>query len=172
MKKIYQIVTGVLVLACMYMIFSFSAQPAVQSGEISGGLCLRIVENTNELFHLNMLEQTVAQIADTMEYPIRKAAHMTEYAILAILCFAFYAGILQNQAAMCAAAFFTAALYACTDEWHQYFVPGRSAQVSDVCIDAAGAAIGIFFACFLFQFLRKHCKKIVFELKSNLGQKK
>ena len=34
-------------------------------------------------------------------------------------------------------------IYAVSDEIHQAFVPGRSAQLSDVCIDACGAAIGL-----------------------------
>ncbi len=36
-----------------------------------------------------------------------------------------------------------AAAYAVTDEIHQAFVPGRQAQVGDVLIDTAGAALGI-----------------------------
>jgi len=34
-------------------------------------------------------------------------------------------------------------LYACTDEIHQLFVPGRGAQMSDVLLDSAGAGLGI-----------------------------
>ena len=33
-------------------------------------------------------------------------------------------------------------LYACTDEIHQIFVPGRSAQFRDVLIDTLGASFG------------------------------
>lgn len=36
-----------------------------------------------------------------------------------------------------------AVLYAATDEIHQTFVPGRSGRVTDVLIDAAGAAVGV-----------------------------
>ncbi|PHS31770.1 MAG: hypothetical protein COA82_09845 [Alkaliphilus sp.] len=34
-------------------------------------------------------------------------------------------------------------LYAISDETHQIFVPGRSAQISDVLIDSVGAIVGI-----------------------------
>lgn len=34
-------------------------------------------------------------------------------------------------------------LYAFSDEFHQYFVPGRGALLSDVMIDSTGATIGI-----------------------------
>jgi VanZ family protein len=36
-----------------------------------------------------------------------------------------------------------AVLYAATDELHQSLVPSRYARVTDVAIDAAGAAIGV-----------------------------
>lgn len=36
-----------------------------------------------------------------------------------------------------------AALYAASDEVHQYFVPGRSCELRDVLIDACGAATGV-----------------------------
>jgi len=33
--------------------------------------------------------------------------------------------------------------YGVTDEWHQYFVPGRSTELEDWIADTAGAAIAI-----------------------------
>lgn len=36
-----------------------------------------------------------------------------------------------------------AAVYAATDEIHQLFVPGRAGRFSDVCIDGAGAVLGV-----------------------------
>ena len=38
---------------------------------------------------------------------------------------------------------FLAFLYACSDEIHQLFVPGRSGQVSDVLLDTLGSFTGI-----------------------------
>ncbi|MDY6314114.1 MAG: VanZ family protein, partial [Clostridia bacterium] len=35
------------------------------------------------------------------------------------------------------------ALYAASDEFHQLFVPGRSGEFRDVCLDSAGALTGI-----------------------------
>ena len=35
-----------------------------------------------------------------------------------------------------------AGLYAVADEFHQYFVPGRTAAVTDCRIDVSGAAAG------------------------------
>ena len=44
------------------------------------------------------------------------------------------------------------------DEFHQLFVPGRGAQLSDVCLDSAGALTGVAIA-FLVLLLRKGLQK-------------
>ena len=42
-KQLYRIVTGILAVAWMCLIFSFSNQPATESSKVSGGLCHRLV---------------------------------------------------------------------------------------------------------------------------------
>ena len=69
------------------------------------------------------------------DYPLRKCAHMTEYAILAILLVRATASYLW--------AFPLAVAYAASDEFHQTFVRGRHGSPIDVGIDAAGALIGL-----------------------------
>ena len=142
-KQLYRIVTGILAVAWMCLIFSFSNQPATESSKVSGGLCHRMVERVNDTFHLDMTEKQQLDMAEKIEYPVRKAAHMTEYAILGLLSFAFYNGFAALKKRNYLYALFTAAIYAATDEFHQYFIPGRSAEVRDVLIDTAGAAIAL-----------------------------
>ena len=36
-----------------------------------------------------------------------------------------------------------AILYACSDEWHQRFTPGRTSSIIDVFIDTIGSVIGL-----------------------------
>lgn len=67
---------------------------------------------------------------------IRKTAHMTLYAILA-----FCAACSQIKPSFKKVLLFCAC-YACTDEFHQLFIPGRSGEIRDVCIDCLGACIG------------------------------
>lgn len=67
---------------------------------------------------------------------IRKIAHMTLYAILA-----FCAACSQIKPSFKKVLLFCAC-YACTDEFHQLFIPGRSGEIRDVCIDCLGACIG------------------------------
>jgi VanZ family protein len=66
---------------------------------------------------------------------LRKCAHMTEYAILAILLFR----ALGNELP----AFLSGLAYAISDEIHQHFVSGRHASPIDVAIDAAGLLLGL-----------------------------
>ncbi|MBB1503242.1 VanZ family protein, partial [Candidatus Saccharibacteria bacterium] len=46
-------------------------------------------------------------------------------------------------------------LYACTDEIHQIFVPGRSAQFRDVLIDTLGASFGTLIAYLIIKLITK-----------------
>jgi VanZ family protein len=70
---------------------------------------------------------------------VSKLAHVAEYGILG--------GLIQwargAQARHAWRPWLAATVYAATDEFHQLFVPGRTARVTDVMIDAAGAAAGI-----------------------------
>jgi VanZ family protein len=87
-------------------------------------------------------EQNLRQIVFIM----RKVAHMTEYAILLLLLWrAFKNGLTHSSRPGRSAwwAWLLCLAYACTDEFHQSFVPTRQASVWDVCIDAAGALIAM-----------------------------
>jgi VanZ family protein len=82
--------------------------------------------------------------AEEWDYPIRKAAHMTEYAVLGFLLLGALAGKRTEKYKVAAIqAFAVAVVYASSDEIHQYFVPGRACRIYDVGFDSAGALIGI-----------------------------
>ena len=70
---------------------------------------------------------------------LRKAAHFTEYALLAGLWWRALRTRLEARAAL-VAAFSIAVAYAVTDEIHQTFVDTRVGSPVDVLIDLAGAA--------------------------------
>ena len=83
---------------------------------------------------------------DILHTALRKLAHLTEYAILALLL--FYGplgggsrGFWQpRRAAICIA---VAAAYSLTDEFHQSFVPGRHASLGDCGLDTIGAMLAM-----------------------------
>lgn len=160
MKKemIWRIATTASVVGWMCLIFSFSAQPAVESSQVSSSFSGGLVETVAKIFGIDMTGESVAHVAAVIEYPVRKAAHMTEYAIMGLLSFAFYQsfGIGKKRYLI---SLLTAAAYAATDELHQLFVPGRSGRISDVCIDTIGVAIGLLILYFVLNLIRKHCEK-------------
>lgn len=160
MKKIlYRLVTGLLLAGWMCTIFSFSAQPAVESDKVSGSVAYQVVEAFDRIFHIGLPEEEMERYAQNINYPVRKAAHMTEYAILGLLSFSCLAGYRKRDGRTFFLALGIAACYAVTDEVHQLYVPGRAGRFSDVCIDTAGAALGLFILYFILKFIGKHCEK-------------
>ena len=82
-------------------------------------------------------------------FAARKMAHVTEYACCAIL---LWRALRQHtprntrpwnwrDAKWSLAIIFA---YACTDEIHQHFVPGRQGAFLDVLLDTLGGALGLF----------------------------
>lgn len=71
----------------------------------------------------------------TWDTILRKAAHITEYAILGALLYRAF----RREAPALA----TGIAYAASDELHQHFVRGRHASAVDVAIDALGLTIGM-----------------------------
>ena len=77
---------------------------------------------------------------------IRKLAHVTEYAILATLLWRAMRSGAPGQMKMSilfVLVWIGCALLAATDEFHQSFVPSRTASGNDVMIDICGALIGL-----------------------------
>ncbi len=133
--KIYR----VLAILWMIAIFLFSAQDAEESSRMSMG----IGEVVGQVFvedYEEWSEQQRLSFIDTIEHPIRKAAHALEYTLLAFLLMGSLGGR-KSVAAL------IGILYAAGDEFHQLFVPGRSGQFTDVMIDSVGVILGIFIFC-------------------------
>ncbi|MCR5467440.1 MAG: VanZ family protein [Lachnospiraceae bacterium] len=146
-KKIF------LVLAIIWMavIFSFSAKDADSSTAESNVVGLAVGHIFVPGFD-NMSEEEQLAFADKIEYPVRKTAHMTEYAVLCAL----FAGALydkEHRRKTLALAFGLTVCYAVTDEIHQFFVPGRACQFTDVLIDSAGGFISTVLIVIIMTFL-------------------
>jgi len=139
----------VLTLLWAAIIFGFSAQPAEDSGGLSLSITTCIVESLSGIGDWDLTEQ--ADMTKLLHHAIRKLAHFGIYAVLGVLLSALLASYgVMNRQAFCRA-FPIGFLYAVSDEIHQYFVPGRSCEITDVCIDSAGVAAG---CLFLFAVLR------------------
>lgn len=80
---------------------------------------------------------------DLIHELVRKSAHLTEYFILGLLLFrAFRADSPETRVGRCVIlSIVVVVLYACSDEIHQIFVPGRTPSPIDVCIDTVGGSL-------------------------------
>lgn len=149
----------VLAVIWMLLIFWFSHQKASASSEISGSLTWRLAECVNHVLHLDWKEATLLQYAVEWEHPVRKAAHMTEYAVFSWILLGNsmqYPKLKGKEYCLAEAG---AVLYAASDEFHQLFIEGRSGQVSDVCIDGIGALLGLLLACAVLTLIYKIRKR-------------
>ncbi|CAN5437889.1 VanZ family protein [soil metagenome] len=122
-----------LVIAWMALIFAFSNQ--AYSGEAT------------------------EEVLGEMNVPIRKCAHMFEYAVLFWLT-RWSAMTIRRPAFIVPGmlSFIVCLLYAASDEYHQSFVPGRSAMLQDVAVDMAGSLIAAFLVPYFFA-LKSFCSR-------------
>ena len=150
-----KIVLWTLVIGCMVMIFSFSAQPAKNSMDLSDGLLNRLLD----FLHVDLAEETVL----FMRMFIRKIAHFCVYMLLGFLWYLLLkVGYTIKDGTAVYLSTMVCALYAASDEVHQLFVPGRSGMIKDVFIDTSGAVCGIAAAwavCCIIGVLKKRRRK-------------
>lgn len=87
---------------------------------------------------------TASQI-DTIDFCLRKSAHITEYTILSLLAFrAFRYGRATFKNYMAFAPLLFCVLYAASDEYHQSFYSQRGSSPIDVFVDSFGVLLGAF----------------------------
>lgn len=127
MKKIKYFIPSIFL---MILIFMFSHQ----TGSESSGLSSQIVLWIQTYLHIPI-----------SEFIVRKAAHMSEYALLTLtLIYGFYKNHYPIQKIIIYSLIGTF-LYACSDEMHQLFIGSRAGQFTDVLIDTCGGCLTIIF---------------------------
>jgi VanZ family protein len=87
-----------------------------------------------------LFPHTSPETLDIIHYIVRKVAHFTEYAILGFLAARAFRtsprpAISTRWILICATLI---VVYALMDEYHQSFVPSRTASIFDSLIDTAG----------------------------------
>lgn len=140
-KRFY--IKWLLAIAWMVVIFKFSNDPATVS-DAKSGTVITMFDSIG--LNLNSLLGTLAN------FIVRKTAHFTEFLILYVFLYNALSESYTKKKALVIAIVFTF-LYACSDEFHQTFIPGREGRFRDVLIDTSG---GI--AAFMY-FYFSHPKK-------------
>lgn len=132
---IKKIIKLLLVLIIMLTIFVFSSENDVESTSRSDGLIVR----TTELF-LNRKLTNKEKEEYTSKYVVyvRKTAHFTLYFLLGLFYISFLKEFDLNNKKLLLYTVIFVFIYACSDEIHQLFIPGRSGEILDVLIDTIG----------------------------------
>lgn len=141
-RYVMLVLLGILILANMIMITSFSLDSKEESGELSHGVTEQVVIILKPDY-VDMPPEEQDATIEKFHLPIRKLAHFSEFCLLGMLC----AGFMQilgkfkywvwwvSPAVVCL-------LYAASDEILQIFVK-RGPSVKDVGIDFLGSLVGI-----------------------------
>lgn len=149
MRSFTRIFSIILLMVWMGFIFYLSDQPAEVSSKVSGEVIEVIAEKFYPDFE-NMSEVEKADIVASFQFAARKSAHVAGFALLGFL--SFFSIVTYTRIRFFWRLFIASALalvYAASDEYHQRFVPGRSCELRDFLLDAAGI-IGAILLCFAF----------------------
>lgn len=155
-KKIPAALRFLPALAWYALIFWFSSKTAAASGGQSSGLLGRLLDAASPSYGASGLQ---AFAVETLSFPVRKAAHMFLYFVLALLLLHALTHLKRRgpwklsrsgllTPALCAA-------LAALDEYHQTLVPGRSGEPRDVLVDLCGAILALGLWALVFRSRRK-----------------
>jgi VanZ family protein len=137
MQRVSQRVSRYLPLVLWMTIISLAS-----TGEFSG-------ENTSRIIRpivLWLFPGTTEGTLQVIHFTVRKMAHFGEYAVMAFLAARAFTTsskeLLRRRWAL--VTFVLIVAYASLDEYHQSFVPNRTASIYDSMIDAVGGCAGLF----------------------------
>ena len=143
----------ILTIIWMGFIFCMSNQPANISKELSQNI-------ENLLNNTPIIGNLLSDILNSpnSQFIVRKSAHIILFCFLSILCFVVIYELKRNVKISTLASFSITFIYACMDEIHQLFIPGRSGKINDVLIDSIGAIIGLIVINLIFMLKNKSKK--------------
>lgn len=133
-KKRIAITFLIVAAGCVLGMFYFSNQNGDRSNGISEDIVLHILNL------LSVSPDSSIKVMDLANFVIRKLAHFTEYTVLGIGLCGLMRVLVKRYWGL--TAIVLGAVLASLDEFHQLFIPGRSAMVSDVVIDSCGVVVG------------------------------
>ena len=123
-----RIIKWVLLIIWMLIIFVFSHQ--AYSGETTHSILEVIFPSISQSSNI-----------DILNFIVRKTAHITEYLILTLITISLLKEYTKEEKIIILLSIIICFTYACTDEIHQAFIPGRSSLFNDVLIDTLGGLI-------------------------------
>jgi VanZ family protein len=113
----------------------------LSTGTFGGSFTEWLLTEVLRILHLTISDRTFA----VLHFLLRKGAHLTEYAIFALL---LYSSLLKDETEAwrprtALVSVLITGLYSLSDEFHQSFVPGRGPSLKDCALDTAGAILAM-----------------------------
>ena len=144
MKLNYRVVISwLLVILWMIGIFILSSMDSELSNSKSKGTINTVVESTVVVINKDISKNSINSIVDILNKPLRKCMHSFVFFVLVILLLnAFYSINIINYNGYLFSILISF-IYACTDEFHQLYVVGRTGQLIDIGIDMIGVLFGV-----------------------------
>ena len=141
MKKIISLI---LIILWMGFIFYLSSMDSSTSNDKSKSIVSNIVDKIdNNVLNKEVTTSKNSKFMENMNYLFRKLSHVSVYLALAILVFNYVIQLRKRKILMYdVITLIVCFIYACTDEYHQTFIVGRSGSIMDVLIDMIGVVIG------------------------------
>ena len=136
-KKMFKLT---LLIGWMLLIFLFSHDTGEISTKKSDGIIVGTIEF---LLERDLTDAEKIKYIDWFVTPVRKGAHLLVYFVLGYLMVSTLKEFRLIDKRTYIFAIILCMLYSISDEVHQLFVPGRSAEIIDVLIDTAGASLGV-----------------------------
>lgn len=145
----------VILILWMSLIFMLSAQNGTKSDSLSGKT-IRITAQTADQEFKKLPSENQDAIVAHWQNLARKSAHVLLYFALGILCILLLLQYPMKMNRRFWIALFIALIYAVSDEIHQMYVGGRNGSILDICIDTAGALLGIWLVIKLYRIWFKY----------------
>jgi VanZ family protein len=145
--KTKEIILLILIFAWMGVIFLFSNQTSDISEEKSDKVSEVLINIGQKITKKEIKPNRKKELIKSMRFYVRKTAHFTIYLILGLLIYDVC--LLFNIKRSFIFSIVFCFIYACSDEFHQLFISGRTGQMRDVIIDFLGAVFG----CFIFYLI-------------------
>lgn len=156
--KVRRIIFFILIIINCMTIFYFSNQVANVSSNSSGRIVNFLAQVIPALKNMPEEERQVV-CSDVLQPIVRKTAHFSIYTLLGFFTMNFALTFNADKYKRGIASWGAGTLYAVTDELHQYFVPGRSCEFRDVCIDSLGVFTGIMIAILIVKIFNILCQR-------------
>lgn len=154
---------GILVLLWMGFIFFMSSMNTVDSNSASKNLINNVIEKVDVITKSN--DETInhhktSAFMDKVNLIFRKFSHASVYLALSILLFNFLLCLFKTQIWIYdLITLLFCFLYACSDEYHQTFVIGRTGSFTDVLIDTSGALVGCLIISLVYYLVKRKIKR-------------